>query len=293
MSTLMLVLLAALLGPLGLMSSAEAAGPPCPGGSSSGSGGQWCPSLHNADIDPQRSFPRDLYRGDSRPPEEIFRDGFTARGHNNDLVAHVHGGERHMDSNYISTTGTRTVAESFARSQGLVALTRVVGQPGCSTGRYAFYSMIPGLGPYLMERCLHGEIVTHSHVYVIDPTWARNALYVADQLRAERPDAANTYRSQDEWAYVRHIPNYAIVGVRTYRVTQATLNGRINPRYAPTFAFDRFVPNPRHVRARVEYDPARDPNAHWGYNTDLIVSTAANEYNRGCSAINRCRGEHP
>jgi hypothetical protein len=289
-STLMLAVLATLLGPLGALPSAVAADGPCPGGSSSGSGGEWCPSLHNADLDPQSAFPRDLYRGDSRSPDEIFRDGFTARGGNNDLVTHVHGGEGSMDSNYISTTGTLAVAETFARSQGTVALVGVARDPGCSTGQLAAYAMIPVFGPYLMSRCQAGEITTHSYVYVIDPTWARNALKVVDQLQQERPDMADRYRGQDEWAYVRHIPNYAIVGVRTYRVTQATIDGRINSLHPPRFDYEEFIANPNHIRARIEYDPAQDPNAHWGFDTDLIVSTEANPYTRGCSAITQCRG---
>ncbi|MEV0219994.1 hypothetical protein [Streptomyces sp. NPDC050704] len=288
MSTLVLALFATLLGPLGMLSSAQAAGTPCPGGSSSGSGGQWCSSLHNADIDPQDSFPHDLYRGDSRPPDDVFRNGFTARGHNNDLVAHVHGGDRHVDSNYISTTGTRSVAENFARRGGMENLAELAAQPRCSTGRMAAYAFIPVVGNFLLSRCQTGQIVAHAYVYVIDPTWARNALKVVDQLQRERPDMASRYRWQDEWAYVRHIPNYAIVGVRAYRMTQATINGRVNPLRPPTFTFERFMANSRHVQARVSYDPARDPAAHWGFNTDLIVSTAANPYTRGCSKITRC-----
>ncbi|MFI6549334.1 hypothetical protein ACIBO9_39435 [Streptomyces prunicolor] len=288
-SALLLAAVALLFGPLGVLPGAQAApGYVCPGGNDSGEGsssGQGtCPNLYNDDLLSQRAFPRDLYRGDSRPPGEIFSTGFTARGTNYDLQAHVQG-DRAGNSGYISTTGTLGVSETFARSQGLRNLDSVAAQPRCSTGRLAFYSFIPGLGNFLMERCENGQITAESFVYTIDPVWARDALYVPDQVRGNA--ALQRYASQDEWAYVHLIPNYAITGVRIYRMTAHATRGYVNPR-SITFGFDRFVPNPNHLHRL--YQPANDPPAHWNSQTYLNTpSLPANPYNRGCSAITRCR----
>ncbi|GHH81183.1 hypothetical protein [Streptomyces capitiformicae] len=287
-STVMLALCATLLGPLGVVGTARADGDPCPGGAASGSGGEWCSSLRNQNLNAERQFPANLYRGDSRSPDVIFRDGFTARGSNNDLVNHVTG-DRSLTSNYISTSGSQSEAERFARSQGQNNLATVAMEPRCTRGQFLARLFIPGIGPFLASQCQAGQITAHTYVYVIDPTWASNALNVVDQLERERPDLAKRYESQDEWAYVHHIPNYAIVGVRVYRMTAHESNGFLDLRRPITFDYESFVANPHHVAARVEYDPANDGYAHWGFDTDLI-SDDANGYTRGCNPITQCRG---
>lgn len=52
-----------------------------------------------------------LYRGDGRMPEAIFPEGFSARGTNPDLVAHVDAGARH--SIYVSTSRSKDVSTRF------------------------------------------------------------------------------------------------------------------------------------------------------------------------------------
>lgn len=259
----------------------------CPGGSTSGEGSSTCPNLHNDDLLNQRRLPNVLYRGDSRLPYDIFTNGFGSRGANDDIVSHVQG-DRAGNSNYISTTGTLGVAEPFARSQGLRNLEAVARQPRCTTGRAAFYAAIPVFGNFLLESCINGQVTAETFVYTIDPVWARNAVYVPDQIRGNTA-LYNHYASQDEWAYVHRIPNYAITGVRVYRMTAHANNGLISTRTI-TFAYDRFLGNPHHVEARVVYNPGTDLASHFNVGSDLNTpSLPANPYVRGCSAYNRCR----
>ncbi|MEU1167894.1 hypothetical protein ABZ372_49850 [Streptomyces sp. NPDC005921] len=259
----------------------------CPGGSTSGSGSSSCPNLNNDDLLNQRRFPNILYRGDSRLPYDIFTHGFASRGANDDIVSHVQG-DRAGNSNYISTTGTVGVAEPFARSQGLRNLESVAAQPRCTTGRLAFYASIPVFGQFLLQSCVNGQVTAESFVYVIDPVWARNAVYVPDQIRGNTA-LYNHYASQDEWAYVHRIPNYAIIGVRVYRMTAHATNGLIATRTI-TFAYDRFIGNPHHVEARVVYNPGTDASSHWTATSDLNTpALPANPYTRGCTAFDRCR----
>ena len=59
-----------------------------------------------------------VYRGDSRPPSQIFEEGFTARGKNMDLTDHAFGYSD--DSGYISTSRSKNVATEFAGPDGYV-----------------------------------------------------------------------------------------------------------------------------------------------------------------------------
>ncbi|MFE0256346.1 hypothetical protein [Streptomyces sp. NPDC059010] len=290
LTALILAFIATLAGPLGSLPSAHADDFPCPGGAGSGeaSSSGTCPNLHNNDLLSERSFPRDLFRGDSREPNDIFNNGFTARGTNYDLQAHVQG-DRAMNSGYVSTTGTVGVAEQFARSQGLANLATVAAQPRCSSGELALYGFIPGIGNWLMARCLPTthEVMAETFVYTIDPTWAPNALYVPDEIRGNA-DLYNHYASQDEWAYTHQIPNYAITGVRIYRTTATADGDRLRPETA-TFTYDQWVPNPNHINRRL-YQPADDPAAQFHFDTDLNTpALAANPWTRPCDPSNQCR----
>ncbi|NEA98561.1 hypothetical protein [Streptomyces sp. SID13726] len=238
-----------------------------------------------------RALPRDVFRGDSRPWQMIFRDGVTSRGTNYDLQQHLQGDRAH-NSGYISTSESRQVSETFARSQGLANLEQAAMRPRCSTTREAVYKIIPAFGNWLLGTCNHGEVTAETFVYVIDPRWADDALYVPDQVRHH--SALSRYGTQDEWAYVRHIPNYAIVGVHIYQMTAQEERGCINTRTI-TFRYDRLQDNRAHADAllrggiRNPYNPATDGNAQWNDHTALLTG-AANSWERGCTTINRCRG---
>ncbi|NEC86562.1 hypothetical protein [Streptomyces sp. SID12501] len=259
----------------------------CPGGSSSGEGSSSCPNLENEDLVTQRRLPSRLYRGDSRLPNDIFRQGFTSWGSNDDIVSHVQG-DRNYNSNYIPTTGTLSLSESFARNGGLLRLNSLAAQPRCSTGRLAFYALIPVLGQLLTESCISGQVTSEAFVYVIDPVWARNALYVPDQIRGNAA-LHSRYAYQDEWAYVHRIPREAITGVRIYRMTGHANNREIDPRTV-TFTYSRFVGNPLHAQAQILYNPETDLGSNFGFHTNLnIPALPTNPFTRGCSTINFCR----
>ncbi|MFI5800017.1 hypothetical protein [Streptomyces sp. NPDC051677] len=260
----------------------------CPGGSSSGTGPPTCPNLANNDLLSQRRFPAQLYRGDTRQPYDIFTNGFTARGTDNDIQRHVHGGSN-TDSNYISTSGTLGIAEQFARSAGQQAVMTAARQPRCSTGRQILYTFIPVIGQWLLSSCVNGTVTAESFVYVIDPQFGRNALYIPDEIR-HNADLYNRYAVQDEWAYVHRIPRDAILGVRMYRTTARVVNGLPDFQHA-TFRYDRFAANPHHAELRISYDPDTDPNSHFNWQSWLNTPPQpANPYTRGCSEITRCRG---
>jgi hypothetical protein len=59
-----------------------------------------------------------LWRGDSRPPSEIFKNGFNSKGSDFNLGDHALGVSD--NSAYISTSRRRSVAEKFAGKNGYV-----------------------------------------------------------------------------------------------------------------------------------------------------------------------------
>ncbi|CAE6962161.1 NAD+ ADP-ribosyltransferase activity [Vibrio sp. B1FIG11] len=64
-----------------------------------------------------------LYRGDTRPPEEIFQNGFQSLGSSTDLIRHISGASCHAgtaNSNYVSTSASSVSAYDFA-SEGASA----------------------------------------------------------------------------------------------------------------------------------------------------------------------------
>jgi hypothetical protein len=232
----------------------------------------------------QGQLPGVLYRGDSRDPNEIFANGFTAWNTNYDLQAHVHG----RDSGYISTSGTRAVSEDFARSQGLRNLDAQAREPRCQGAGWTIGQSIPVVGWLITSHCEHGFFEARTFVYTINPQFANVVLHVPDQLRGNE-FLANTYRSQDEWAFFHRIPPQAITGVHIYHTTARTVGDRLQPQ-SLTFTYDRWVANPNYD-PNYRYNPYGDPAANLRLDTDLhLPSQQANPYTRGCSAINQCRG---
>ena len=253
-------------------------------GSSSSSSDPHCPAANNDDLLPQREMPANVYRGDDRSPDDIFRNGFMSRGTNYDLQHHV-AGRNAQDSGFISTTGTRSMAEYFAEGAAQAQLGMLAARTDCESGWYQLWIWIPGLGRYLQNQCQGRTVTTHAYVYEVDTALANNALYVPDQLR--NLPRFRYMLQQDEWAYERWIPTYAIRGVRVYTAT-ATVNGQFVNR--PTLTFDRFIPSPNYRRPVRLYDPTQDPDAHFTVQTNLNVPPQpANPYNRGCSAADQCR----
>ncbi|MFI1486439.1 hypothetical protein [Streptomyces sp. NPDC020747] len=267
----------------------------CPGGTYSGQAGAKCPNLRNKNLNNQRAFPRDLYRGDSRSPAEIFERGFFARGTNSNLVSHVQG-DRAGNSNYISTSGSLSLAETFAKSQGMRNLDSAIRQPGCSQGRMKLYSYVPFVGNFLLASCVNDIVTAYSYVYVINPTVAKNALYVPEQIRGNKA-LYNQYKSQDEWAYVRKIKREGIAGVRIYKMTARVDRAGRMMLQTLTFNYVRYAGNVYNAETLAAmqnyhpYDPINDPIAQWNFYTDLHTPTvSASDFNRLCTSITRCRG---
>lgn len=97
---------------------------------------------------PKKSKPsQTTFRGDNRPPEEIFEKGFETRGDSDDLLAHAHD---HLDppSNFISTSKSPDVASKFGdnvfviESRNGIDVNKVLG--GRSPFRDELEVAIPG-----------------------------------------------------------------------------------------------------------------------------------------------------
>ncbi|MFE7837330.1 hypothetical protein ACFU53_15235 [Streptomyces sp. NPDC057474] len=242
--------------------------------------------MRNYDLLTQRPMPRTLYRGDSRQPYVMFRDGFWARGSNNDIRSHVHG-DRHGNSNYVSTSGTEGVTIPFARSQGMNNLAAAARRQ-CDTVRALNDQRRGWVSRIFPTRCNGQAVTAETFVYLIDPRVGRNAVYVPDQIRGDA-NLYNHYRSQDEWAYIHRIPREAIMGVRVFRMTARAFDG-VLVMNTIDMRFNRFMPNPNYGTATIVYNPNNDGSSRFNVNTDLNTPTlAANPYTRGCSSINRCR----
>lgn len=60
-----------------------------------------------------RHVPAMVYRGDTRGPSEVFKNGFKPHGGDEDLLKHVHGGENLLKSGYISTSQSLRTPAAF------------------------------------------------------------------------------------------------------------------------------------------------------------------------------------
>jgi hypothetical protein len=65
---------------------------------------------------PPEADERVLYRADTRPPEEIFANGFQAKGDNMDLAQHA--AQNPPDSGYVSTSKDYASARDFGDASG-------------------------------------------------------------------------------------------------------------------------------------------------------------------------------
>lgn len=69
-----------------------------------------------AEVDSESALTQTLYRFDSRGPDEIFQDGFEAKGGNLNLLEHVTSNP--LDSGYVSTSDNLNSAQDFASESG-------------------------------------------------------------------------------------------------------------------------------------------------------------------------------
>ncbi|MBJ7263887.1 MAG: hypothetical protein JHC61_09225 [Burkholderiaceae bacterium] len=159
-----------------------------------------------------------LYRHDTRPPTEIFKDGFRAWGNNADIGDHVSGescscsrAERGArDSAYVATTANRAFADELA------------------------------------SRASNLSGNTISWVYEIR---SNNGMYSAEAtLRANEPDANHLIRIaayQSEWIGVGTIRREDIRGAHIYA------NGRLS-RWEPNREY--YVERPPHINTGIPSD---------------------------------------
>lgn len=121
--------------------------------------------------------PNMVYRGDTRAPAEIFKDGFKSRGGDEELLKHVLGGENLLKSGYISTSQSlRTPAAFLTRTQE---------------------SYVDPKNPLIKYDRRVGW------VYYIDTT-GLDMYYVPDLLPAQKEK--DKYGYQQEWAIKGTIP---------------------------------------------------------------------------------------
>ncbi|WP_369170785.1 hypothetical protein AB5J49_24570 [Streptomyces sp. R28] len=235
----------------------------------------------------QGQLPGVVYRGDSRDPNDIFANGFEARGTNYDLVRHVRGGAGADDSGFISTSGSQSVSETFARSQGGRNLDAAAREPRCQGAGWTIGMSIPVVGWLVTSHCAHGFVEARTYVYTINPQFAGVVLHVPEQLQGD-PNLANTYRGQDEWAFIHRIPPQAITGVHVYHMTARTTGSYLEMQ-SITFEREQWAPNPNYD-PNYRYNPGSDGAANFHDGEDLhLPEQQANHYSRGCSAAQRCR----
>jgi Pertussis toxin, subunit 1 len=225
-------------------------------------------------------FPGRLYRGDSRSPDDIFANGFTAKGKDYDLERHVQGNQ---DTGYISTTGTLSEAEDYAELYGQENLAQLPKTHSCTAGTDLFYALIPMFGQFLLASCekeLNQPpfVTQRTYVYEIDPAYALNAYYVPTAIRSNANLYAE-YHAQDEWAYIHEIPTEAIVGVHVYQMqAHVHADGSLDPTFVSLQNLNQFVPNPNYggtTGSHIIYNPGNDTSSGWTFDTDLDLPTTS------------------
>ncbi|KAI5071249.1 hypothetical protein GOP47_0013500 [Adiantum capillus-veneris] len=133
--------------------------------------------------------PEFVYRGDTRPPEEIFKDGFKARGGadaEDDLLAHVEGGLNLLKTGYISTSQSLRTPAAFLKP---------VFKSNHQEDAY-----VDPKDPTIKYNRRIGWI------YYINTT-GLDMVYVPDKLHQKHKDK---YGYQQEWAVKGSIPGHNI-----------------------------------------------------------------------------------
>lgn len=211
--------------------------------------------IHQKDLDASRKAPGVVYRGEpivqgsTRDPNEVFRDGFTSRGTNYDLPRHLHGGTQHQESGYISTSADPDPAQTFALQPTGNVRTNADG--------------------------------TKTDVYegwVYDIRGQGNMIYLPDQIAPG--SALDHFRSQEEWAAIRHINPEDIIQATRYRqevtidATGQRRRGAIEPR--------GHLVNPNFNANGNGYDPDGDKDAKWNAQVEVGL-TAPNSPRNLCA----------
>lgn len=175
------------------------------------------PSLLQAQSIPNTGI---LYRMDTRPPEVIFRTGFSAWGNNDDLAEHTSGRScsytEGRDGNRRSAFVATTANPAFARR-----LARVAAQ-STRSGRAYIYTIRSNDNLYELARSLRAYV-------------------------PQEPGLATIASHQSEWSAYRQIRNQDVIGVAIYRRGHS-VDYRSNPNYlrqSPRINRGLFVPGLR------------------------------------------------
>ena len=111
------------------------------------------------------------FRGDSRAPEVIFKEGFSARGESTDLLAHALD-NTNPPSAFISTSSSFSVASGFSdrvyviSAEGGINVNAALGSS--SPFPYEFEVAIPGaIGP----GDVRGVTLVSEGMSILNPNW--------------------------------------------------------------------------------------------------------------------------
>ncbi|WP_445115836.1 enterotoxin A family protein [Acinetobacter sp. WZC-1] len=200
--------------------------------------------LQHSSLNTDVELPRYVYRVDSRSPDEIFRDGFTARGTEASITLYAQGGANLANAIYISTTSSPETAESIASSQ--VNDTYRNAWICDSTGR----------------------VQCRSWVYTISPD-NTNFFSMADNL----PDTEQyrRYFGQHEWVAVDRIYPSRIVSA--YPVTRFFDN--FVPDGPPVFNIGQARENPNYSSSAEGYVPVGFSESDVGPTRSIDSCTAS------------------
>lgn len=156
-----------------------------------------------------RTPPLLLFRGDSRKPDLIFKDGFVAKGGLDgvvDLLSHVKGGEKLKATGLISTSQSLRIPPIFM-------------------------DFLPKDGRLDTKTGPDGQIYTNRFgwIYQIKPSSDLKMEYIPDFLGKNHPDLKPLYNYQQEWAVYYSIPPKNIKSAQRFQGyvrNQDLLDGR-------------------------------------------------------------------
>lgn len=195
--------------------------------------------LSHPGLNTGQPLPDNVYRVDTRPPNEIFQNGFTSHGNDYNLWQHQSGGAFLENSGYISTTQRPGAATQF--------LTPSTGQNGFLNENGVLYQYRQG------------------QVYHIEPTG--NMVHLPSQQMTG--NLQDTYSAQEEWAAVHHIDPQNIQGVATHSGYYSIGGHNAPPPNTPhpNNPPPTFQPNPGYVPGHTGYNPYTDPTS--GFNNQI------------------------
>jgi hypothetical protein len=196
-------------------------------------------SLNHPGLNTGQPLPDTVYRADTRPPSEIFQNGFTSHGNDYNLWQHQSGGGFLDNSGYISTTQKPGAATQFLKPS--------TGQNGIMTDNGVIYQYRQG------------------QVYHIEPTG--NMVHLPSQQMTG--NLQDTYSAQAEWAAVHHIDPQNIQGVSTHSGYYSIGGQNAPPPNTPhpNNQPPTYQPNPGFVSGHSGYNPYHDPNS--GFNNQI------------------------